>query len=173
MVEGTILETLKSPFSEYLGFVLIKCSTTYRHRKDYHKRRRFYGHRSLETGGTAYDLGPHEDAPGPIIGKKQGENMSKRLYHGFLGKGKTGKAGLGLASLNNFCGLWGMVGRGVSYLLSSLQLIRAGGEWVPLGQDVNSGGRGRVFVLSGMKFCCEPNTTLKNKEKKSTNMVFN
>lgn len=65
-------------------------------------------------------------APGPCKeaqGQRQREGKAgKSLYYGF--HSKAGLAGLGLASLNKFWGLWG-IRTGLSCLGSGCEVIRA------------------------------------------------
>ena len=76
---------------------------------------------------TSCHAGPHQEGPG-LIRKQRGwgGNVGRRLSH----KGKAGYAGLGLASLNHFCRLWG--GRAA---LSDLIL----GPWVDEGRGILAG----------------------------------
>ena len=81
----------------------------------------------LLRGGSHHTMRGH-------TGNRQGqsgstgrrEKQGKNIYCSFLGKtGKAGQAGLGLASLNNIIGLWG-IGAAPSCLVPSPGVVRAG-----------------------------------------------
>lgn len=64
--------------------------------------------RFQETGGTAYQAGPHWKEPGWVRRQKgQGDRTVQSFYCGFHRKaGQAWEAALGLTSLSNFSGPW-------------------------------------------------------------------
>lgn len=74
-----------------VGFVLIRCGKTCRHRNDCHEERSFYSHRSLETGGPCHG-GPRWEAPGLLRRQmaKEGYKQEPLLWFPQEGLGEAG-----------------------------------------------------------------------------------